>query len=156
MMSIVLLTCCADSHRSHSHKIPVSGHAHNADTALLHAFYRTTSPFRVTVAVCGSDECTLIALSLAPSGFTVKVSVVVAPTFTLADAGDTVSPVTLTVSVPSSARYGRPTPLIFTVRVITSFEAMVLPSELSQPRKTSTVPLGYLIRNAQTSPESNN
>ena len=108
MMSIVLLTCCADSHRSHSHKIPSAVMPYNADTALLHAFTVATSPFRVTVAVCGSDECTLIALSLAPSGFTVKVSVVVAPTFTLADAGDTVSPVTLTVSVPSSARYGRP------------------------------------------------
>ncbi len=44
MMSIVLLTCSADSHRSHSHKIPVSGHAHNADTALLHAFHRGYKP----------------------------------------------------------------------------------------------------------------
>lgn len=44
MMSIVLLTCGADSHRSHCHKIAVRSHAHNADTALLHAFHRGHKP----------------------------------------------------------------------------------------------------------------
>lgn len=156
MMSIVLLTCGADSHRSHCHKLAVRSHAHNADTALLHAFHRghkSVQGHSGCLWICRMHTDRFVTGSVR---FTVKVSVVVAPTLTLADAGATVSPVTPTVSVPSSARYGRPTPLIFTVRVITSFEAMVLPSELSQPRKTSTVPLGYLIRNAQTSPESNN
>ncbi len=156
MMSIVLLTCSADSHRSHSHKIPVSGHAHNADAALLHAFHRGHK------SVQGHSGCLWICRMHTDRFVTGSVRFYCkgqrggCSTLTLADAGATVSPVTPTVSVPSSARYGRPTPLIFTVRVITSFEAMVLPSELSQPRKTSTVPLGYLIRNAQTSPESNN
>ncbi len=39
-----------DSHRSHSHKIPVSGHAHNAALPCFTPFTVATSPFRVTVA----------------------------------------------------------------------------------------------------------
>ncbi|VCY91033.1 hypothetical protein BANRA_00016 [Escherichia coli] len=102
MMSIVLLTCGADSHRSHGHKIAVRSHAHNADTALLHAFHRGHKPVqghRGSLWICRMYTDRFVTGSVR---FYCKGQRGGCSHFTLADAGATVSPVTLTVSVPSS------------------------------------------------------
>lgn len=103
-------------------------------------------PLTVTVAFAPSEVATRNEVSEALAGLTVTLSVVVAPTATLAVALSSVTPVTGIFGVPlSSASSGLPVLVIFAVRVMTSFAGMALPKLLHQPRKTSTVPFGYLI-----------
>lgn len=78
-------------------------------------------PLAVTVALARSADDTRKDLSEALAGLTVTLSVVVAPTATLAVALSSVTPVTGIFGLPlSSASSGLPVLVIFAVRVITS------------------------------------